>query len=358
MHAATHAAPPRLRVAREGAGAICAVPRSRKDRELTVIRSHARPGAWVITLAVLAVGAFVSAPTASAVVSHTVAGSTAKAKRIQQFWTPKRMRQAKPLPLPRAAPPSPSSSRSDSSAAPTGKPRTIPPSLPKGDSGSASPRAAIVQNPAAYPYSTQGKLFGKDRNGTFSCSATVVTTPSNRVVFTAGHCARENGVWASKETFVPAYKNGHAPYGSFAASSWYVPNQWFDREDESYDFSAMVLYRQVANVVGARGIAWNYPANQRYISYGYPASYPFNGENPYSCPSYLGGRDPWTSYPQTMWITCNMTAGSSGGGWIMQNEYLNSVNSYGYRGQPNRMYGPYLGNVFGDFYNWVTNKGS
>ena len=147
MHAATHAAPPRLRVAREGAGAICAVPRSRKDRELTVIRSHARPGAWVITLAVLAVGAFVSAPTASAVVSHTVAGSTAKAKRIQQFWTPKRMRQAKPLPLPRTAPPSPSSSRSDSSAAPTGKPRTIPPSLPKGDSGSASPRAAIVQNP-------------------------------------------------------------------------------------------------------------------------------------------------------------------------------------------------------------------
>ena len=53
-----------------------------------------------------------------------------------------------------------------------------------------------------------------------------------------------------------------------------------------------------------------------------------------------------------------MTAGSSGGGWIMQNEYLNSVNSYGYRGQPNRMYGPYFGNVFGDFYNWVQNKGS
>jgi V8-like Glu-specific endopeptidase len=311
------------------------------------------------TLVPFAVGALIAAPTTEAatpgVVGHTVAGSAAKAKRIEQYWTPKRMRHAKPLPLgkPSASP----SLSSPSAGQPQGKPRAIPPSPPKSSSQDTGKRAVIINNPSVYPYSTQGKLFGTDARGNFECSATVVSTPSRRVIFSAGHCARYRGLDASNEVFVPGYKNGHAPYGKFAAWRWYVPSQWHNNENFSYDISAMVLYQKVANVVGRRGIVWNYPANRHYVSYGYPAAPPFNGENLYSCPSSLGGRDPTTSSPQTMWITCNMTEGSSGGGWITrignQDGYLNSVNSYFYRNQPNRMYGPYFGNAARGLWNRV-----
>ena len=48
-----------------------------------------------------------------------------------------------------------------------------------------------------------------------------------------------------------------------------------------------------------------------------------------------------------------MTGGSSGGGWIFDNEFLNSVNSYGYGNGPARMYGPYFGNVIKRLYSSV-----
>jgi hypothetical protein len=45
-----------------------------------------------------------------------------------------------------------------------------------------------------------------------------------------------------------------------------------------------------------------------------------------------------------MGIGCDMTGGSSGGGWIVGGT-LYSENSYGYDNQPNVMYGPYLESV-------------
>ena len=301
----------------------------------------------------------IAAPTAAGstpgITSHTVVGSAAKAERIKDFWTAKRMRHAEPLPLVEA--PVKSSARSNSSpTSATGKPRKIPPSLPHGGTGDLTRRATQIINPSVYPYSTQGKLFFRRPSHPgylYFCSATVVNTPSKRVIFSAGHCAIEGGPWSTNVAFVPGYKNGNKPYGTFAVSKLYALNAWIYHENFSYDMSAMVLYKQVANVVGARGILWNRPAYQHYVSYGYPVSYPFNGQLFWSCPSWLGGRDPYTSSPQTMWITCNMTGGSSGGGWIIQNQYLNSVNSYGYDRYPNRMYGPYFGNAARDLYNGV-----
>ena len=52
-----------------------------------------------------------------------------------------------------------------------------------------------------------------------------------------------------------------------------------------------------------------------------------------------------------MQISCDMTGGSSGGGWFLDSnansvgdagEPLVSVNSYGYSGERNTMYGPYM----------------
>ena len=50
--------------------------------------------------------------------------------------------------------------------------------------------------------------------------------------------------------------------------------------------------------------------------------------------------------PQPMGIQCNMTGGSSGGGWVVPTDgRVYSVNSYGYSNLRNVMFGPYQGNI-------------
>ena len=50
-----------------------------------------------------------------------------------------------------------------------------------------------------------------------------------------------------------------------------------------------------------------------------------------------------------MGIDCDMTGGSSGGGWIANGSVV-SVNSYGYTTLPNVMFGPYQGSVAQSLY--------
>jgi len=93
---------------------------------------------------------------------------------------------------------------------------------------------------------------------------------------------------------------------------------------------------------------FNYPRQQTYVSHGYPAAPPFNGERLYTCTSPLQ-YDDTSANPPTMGIDCNMTGGSSGGGWTV-NGSLESVNSYGYTTLPNVMFGPYQGTVSQSLY--------
>ena len=70
---------------------------------------------------------------------------------------------------------------------------------------------------------------------------------------------------------------------------------------------------------------------------------PFTGEIEYSCASSNRGSDsPGVGGPNTVRTSCDMTAGSSGGGWIAGRTLL-SVTSYGYPTEPGVLYGPYLG---------------
>ncbi len=84
------------------------------------------------------------------------------------------------------------------------------------------------------------------------------------------------------------------------------------------------------------------------MSHGYPAAPPFNGERLYTCTSPLQ-YDDTSANPPTMGIDCDMTGGSSGGGWTVSGS-LESVNSYGYSTLPNVMFGPYQGAVSQSLY--------
>ena len=94
--------------------------------------------------------------------------------------------------------------------------------------------------------------------------------------------------------------------------------------------------------------AFNYARAQQYNAYGYPAAKPFNGRRLWKCDSALYMNDTGRTLP-TMGIQCNMTGGSSGGGWVAGGAVA-SVNSYTYGGLKNTMFGPYQGAVAQSLY--------
>jgi hypothetical protein len=204
------------------------------------------------------------------------------------------------------------------------------------------------------PISTHGKVFFTLGGNDYVCSGTALLSGNKSVVWTAGHCVNEGpGEFATNWEFVPAYKDGSAPLGVYVARDLYATSAWANSGDFSYDLGAAIVSpaggTALTDRVGGRNIAFNYNRSQTYNSYGYPAAPPFNGQRLWRCNSTLQRNDT-SANPATMGIGCDMTGGSSGGGWIVGSSVY-SVNSYGYNNQPNVMYGPYQGSVAQSLYN-------
>jgi V8-like Glu-specific endopeptidase len=208
-----------------------------------------------------------------------------------------------------------------------------------------------------YPASTHGKVFFTLNGSNFVCSGTALNSTNRSVVWTAGHCVNEGpGAFATNFAFVPAYRDGARPFGTWTARTLMTTSAWGTQGDFSYDVGAAVMNTTggsaLTDVVGGRGIAFNYNRNQFYTSFGYPAAPPFSGGRLWTCDSPLIANDPAAS-PPTMGIDCDMTGGSSGGGWIVGNDVY-SVNSYGYLNQPGVMYGPYQDSVAQSLYSQAS----
>ena len=243
---------------------------------------------------------------------------------VVAYWTKERMRNAKPVEL----------------AAGGGK-----------SSKSSYP---FTRYEASTPYDARhGKVFFSDGTGNYVCSGTAITSRNESVVWTAGHCVNEGpGDNFTNWAFVPAYLDGAAPYGKWAARSLATTNQWRQSGNHSYDLGAAVVATDASgfslnDVVGGRSLTFDYNADQRYLSHGYPAAAPFSGGRLYICDAPLGLRDtnPSMSSLPTMGIGCDMTGGSSGGGWVTLSGAVASVNSYHYKTLRNVMFGPYQGSV-------------
>ena len=207
---------------------------------------------------------------------------------------------------------------------------------------------------SAYPFTRyepttydarHGKVFFSDGGSNYVCSGTAITSGNESVVWTAGHCVNEGpGGFYTNWAFVPAYKDGARPYGTFAATRLQTTTGWGNGGDFSVDLGAATVGLSASgatltDTVGGRGLAFDSAANQRYLSHGYPAASPFTGGRMYICDAQLALRDGGS--PQTMGIGCDMTGGSSGGGWVTSGGQVASVNSYGYKTLRNVMFGPY-----------------
>jgi V8-like Glu-specific endopeptidase len=185
----------------------------------------------------------------------------------------------------------------------------------------------------AYPYRTVGKLFFSDGVGNFVCSASVI---SYRVVVTAGHCVHRGSGGAAgfyrNFLFVPALKNGVAPFGTWnwafvtvtgtwAAGGGTVPNA---ADYAMFEFGdRATLPNRIGSVTGFLGWRTLSLSQNHTTMLGYPCNF----DSCQQLHQVSAGAFRNTS-PNNVEYGSDARGGSSGGPWI-QNFGTASVGQFG-----------------------------
>ncbi len=299
------------------------------------------------------------------------------ATRAVEYWTKKRMANAEPYDVSTRAE---GGSAAAGAASSRGAPVSVPPAA-----GALGENGPVLQaaSPLARPYTNLPDrlnvkvFFSQAGGGNFVCSGTVVNSSTKRMVSTAGHCVSDGaGSFHRNVVVVPGYSSrsngsGDAPFGRWSARELTTLTEWHQfsnlKQDVGYIITRDLNGQRIVNRVGGHGTKFNVARNQRFRAYGYPQAAPFNGFNQYVCPSgRLADDNPGSRPgPRTIRISCNMTGGSSGGGWVINESgglgFVNSVNSYKYVSGPkanaNHMYGPYFGNEALSLFNFTVSQG-
>ena len=297
-------------------------------------------------------------------------GVAAEAKAVATYWSPARMKAAKPLDdqvLQRRGQAPRQQTRSLDPRA--GKPSTVAPARAAAAPKAITSSAADARRVTAYPNlpyyhpvaRTNGKVFFTRGGGNFVCSATIVNSEGKSLVWTAGHCVVDRKVWDSNFAFVPSYNNGSRPYGTWYSRQLTTTSGWYHNRDFSQDVGAATMYRnfgyRITDYLGAQGITWNQPANFSTCAFGYPQGSPFTGQYlTRACGStYNAGNG-------TLYMSSGMTGGSSGGAWYRNFDgnwgWVNGHNDFIYTSSPSWMYSPYYGNQVASLYNAVRHQTS
>lgn len=272
------------------------------------------------------------------------------AREAGAFWTPQRMREAKPLPVERSRLPVTGAARRD-----RGKPQRVAAEAAR--LSLAGSGFEQVPDPTGPEYRVNGAVFlSLGPFGGARCSGTAVSSGNQSVVFTAAHCINSggsNGRWfPGRWVFVPGYRYGQRPFGVFPARWIDTTRQWRRSGSENFDVGAAVVGRNargelLGEAVGGDGIAFNLKARQTFDVHGYPAEEPFDGETQRICRNTpFIGHDPNSFLfpgPLDLAVSCGVTGGASGGGWTIDGNTLNSVTDYGYFDDTSPDFGAYFG---------------
>jgi V8-like Glu-specific endopeptidase len=313
-------------------------------------------------LAAVALAAAVVGSTASAASADTQGMSVQTQKRspeaIARHWTPKRLRNAKPMAIPvahggrhvtsrRTAPGGAPLAVDGSRARLRQAPRTH--TTPPATSLLARSSFAGLELPwintsygAANPINPVGRLYFTGYSRQLSkwydsyCTGTLVAP---NIVITAAHCIREgrpDGVRYQNFTFAPAVNGTSRPFGTFTSrnqatftsfySNPYITSAGTDGTGYyGQDYAFVVLDRDAwgrnagdANMAGTYGFLMNAPKSDVY-HLGYPGEGNWNGCTTNSCKPWhcASPLQRYTQYPVGLkWdlgFSCYTTGGASGG---------------------------------------------
>ncbi|MDB5959694.1 MAG: hypothetical protein JWP59_988 [Massilia sp.] len=209
--------------------------------------------------------------------------------------------------------------------------------------GAAAPYSAD----RAYPYRTVGKLFFSINGVPYLCSASVI---QRRVVATAGHCVHSGNLatgFYSDFVFVPAYRDGSAPFRAWnwrfvtttytwATGNGGVPNAAdyamieFDDQSISTGGSAVKL----GNVTGWLGWQTNSLIPNHTSKLGYPC-------NLDACQKMqnITSNSFQATEPNNVEYGSDARGGSSGGPWVQNFQVLQAGGGTGIKAVSNRVVG-------------------
>jgi V8-like Glu-specific endopeptidase len=289
-----------------------------------------------LTTALLGAGAATAAPLGPA--APAAIAARAHAERVERYWTPARMRSARPLEMTVAAD---GSTHLGLGAA-----------EPAGATASFNP----VATPEVLPFAVNGRIFlrqGKDRA---FCSGTAINSPTRQLVLTAGHCVGsgpEEGhpnVRSSFLEFVPAYTGGVAPFGVFVAQTGkvFALKDWTKQGNPDFDMGVFLTNPNaegvnVADAVGGGAtIVADLSRHQTFQTFGYPGE----TQHMQGCQSPYVGDDILTNPfpgPPTMGVHCHWAPGASGGAWLIENgTEVDGITTYLHLNDKSRTYSPFF----------------
>jgi len=303
--------------------------------------------------------------------STSAARGAAEQKAVENYWTPERMKAAKPVELA-----DPSQKKRLMAPTPVAEEQAVPQSKVDGAAGDLSVPSPLAGNstadPVARPYTSlpnrlNGKVFFRMNGWDYVCSGTLVNSANKDMVDTAGHCVSTgSGGWVTKWAFVPAYSSsywGEAPYGVWPSRELTTRSEWFYNGNLKQDLGYGVLATRngvhAVNWLGGQGTLWNYGRSQYVYEFGYPAA-----DQRLNVSWTSGSDDPnWgRPGPGTLRINSPQTPGTSGGGWLAYLGwdgvgYVNSHSSYRYESGPKanawHLYGPYYGNELASLFGYA-----
>jgi V8-like Glu-specific endopeptidase len=306
---------------------------------------------FVLAASVLVPTAQAAPNGSSASLARTSDNKIQSAAAAETYWTPERMAGAVPAQAPATV-------QAASPRQPSGRAGSI-----EGVAPSVKVKTEQAQGVGAMLNEAQtvGKVyFTNPVNGlNYVCSGATVSSAKRKLVQTAGHCVHggAGGQWMRNWVFVPRYRNGARPFGTWSAYQLTSRTAWINSSNSDEDMGIVIMQtlggNSIANVVGGNGLRWNWGYSVSVTILGYPAGAPFTGELQYFCQGTT-----WNGHGQQVRAWCNMTGGSSGGPWLQEYNdqnglgYINSVVSHRHA-DASQMDGPYFDNDIKSLYDFA-----